>query len=105
METQYGQEVQKLYKSSTFRMIKDKEFGTLNQKPWKTIVSQVKKMASLLTSLVLSVGPTTLLISHISHVISMKFIPILVIIYKLAHPNNNNYILLFIEIYLYSAGT
>lgn len=105
MEKWYGREIQKLYKSSAFGLIKNREnFGILDWKPLEKIVNQAKETASLLTSLVLSIGPTTSSTSVTIPVTSLKLVAILVILCKSTHQNNNNYILFLIAMYLYSAG-
>lgn len=104
MESRYGREVQKLCKSPGFGMIKNLKSGTLDREPLETIVSQAKEKAPLLTSLVLSIGPTTFSTPHTSHLALMKLVTILVIMCRSAHQNNSNYIPLLIAMYLYSAG-
>ena len=105
IEKRYGREVQKLCKSSGFGLIKNREdSGDLDREPLEKIVSQAKETAPLLTSLVLSIGPTTSLTSVTTHLASMKLVAILVILCRSAHQNNSNYIPLLIAMYLYSAG-
>lgn len=57
-----------------------------------------------MTSLIFNVDPTSrnLLTSHLALI---KFPTILVIICRLAHQNNNNYVSLLMAIYIYSADT
>lgn len=76
----------------------------LDWEPPKMIVSQVKKIILLLTSLVLSIWLTIILTPFTFYMTLMKLIAILVIIYKLAHQKNSNYILFLIIIYLYLAS-
>ena len=103
MEKQYGYEVEKLCKSSGFGLANRNRPGDLDREPLKQIVTQAKKTAPLMTSLVLGMRPTanTRLTSHLA---SMKLVAILVIICKSAHRNNSNYIPLFVAMYLYSVG-
>lgn len=102
IEKQYGHEVKKLYKSSEFELIKNREnFGILYYEPLKRTVSQAKAIALLLTSLILSIRPTTTLTSTTMYLLSIKLVTIFVVLLKLAYQNNSNYIPLFITMYLY----
>ena len=107
IESRYSNEVQKLCKSSGFGQA-DKDWpGDLNQKPLENIVNQAKKTAPLITSMMLGVSfnSDAYLTSHlVFHQASMKLFTILVVMCKLAYQNTSNYILLFVAIYLYSAG-
>lgn len=85
-------------------MIKSKKSGVLDQEPLETIISKAKETALLFMSLVLSVEPTIALISITTYLVSMKLVTIFVILYRLIHQNNNNYVFLFIAMYLYLAG-
>lgn len=104
MEKQYSREIQNLYISSGFGLIKSKESSVLDREPLETIVSKAKETAPLLISLILSVEPTTSSASITTHLAFMKLIAILVILYKLAHQNNSNYVPLLIAMYLYLVG-
>lgn len=57
-----------------------------------------------MTSLILDVG-LTLRSSSISYLTSIKLLEILVIIYRSAHHNNSNEILLFMAMYIYLTDT
>lgn len=85
-------------------MIKSKKSGVLDQEPLEIIISIAKETALLFMSLVLSVKPTIALISITTYLVSMKLVTIFVILYRLIHQNNNNYVFLFIAMYLYLAG-
>lgn len=85
-------------------MIKNLESGALDQEFLETIVSRAKETASLLISLVLSVRPTTFSTPHMPYVALMKHVAICVIMCRLVHRNNRNYILFLIAMYLYSTG-
>lgn len=104
MEKKYSRQVQKLCKYSSFiELIKNrKDFCILNWKPLEKIVNQAEEKISLLINLVLSIRLTTFLISVITYLVSMKRIAISIILYRLAHWNNSNYIFLLIIIYWYS---
>ena len=67
------------------------------------IVETATQKTPLISSMIMSVGPTS---SHSSnlHLVAMKIIAVLVILCRSAHRNNSNYIPLFIALYLYSAG-
>ncbi len=103
IEQQYGHKVQKLCKTSGFGLIKSNQLGNLDQKLLENVILEAKDIASIMNSLVLGVDPTlrSFLISHLA---SMKLLTILVIICRSAYHNNNNYILLFMVMYMYSAG-
>lgn len=105
MGKRYGREVQTLCKRSGFGSIKTNQPGDLDRAPLETIVSQAKEKALLITSFVLSVGPTTTSSTPLTfHLASMKFVAILVIMCRSAHRNNSNYVPLLVAMYLYSAG-
>ncbi len=103
MEQQYGHEVQKLYKTPGFGLIKSNQPGNLDREPLENVVLEAKDIAPMMNSLVLGVGPTSRS-SLTSHLASMKLLAILVIICRSAHQNNSNYIPLFVAMYMYSAG-
>lgn len=103
MKKRYISKVQKLCKTLGFSLIKTCQPGDLDQKPLDIIVDQAKETASLLTSLVLGIGPTSR--SPLTfYLVSMKFVAILVILCRSAHENNSNYIPLLMAMYLYSTG-
>lgn len=66
-------------------------------------MAQTKRTASLLSSLVLSVGPTTSIQNQTSNLSNIKLITIFIILYRLAYQNNSNYLSLLIRLYLYFA--
>lgn len=68
------------------------------------IVSQAKKIVPLLISLIFSIRLTIFSISHISYTILTKLVAIFIIMCRLAHQNNSNYIPFFILPYLYSVN-
>lgn len=70
----------------------------------KNVVTQTKATAPLLSSLVLSVGPTTSIKKQASNLNNMKLVAFLIILCRSAHRNNSNYLLLMIGLYLYFAG-
>ncbi len=101
IEKRYGQEVQKLCQMLGFGLLcknqKDVNWGLLEM-----MVASAKETAPILTSMVLNIG--LLSISTItSHFILIKFLAILVILYRSVHQNNSNYFSLLISIYVYSA--
>lgn len=61
-------------------------------------------MKFLPTSLVLSIVSTSFSTFYISHIALIKLVAIFVILYRLAHHNNRNYIFSLIIIHLYLAG-
>ena len=86
MEKRYGRKIQKLCKSSGFGLIKNKkDSNILDQEPLEKIVNQAKKTAPLLTSLVLSIGPTTFSTSVTMYLAFIKLVAIFVILCRLAH--------------------
>lgn len=83
--------------------MKSNQLGDLDQASLEYIVSKAKKLASIITSLILGTG-LTLKSPLTSHLVSMKLLAIFVIIYRSTHQNFNNYVSLYIIIYMYSAG-
>ncbi len=102
IEKRYGQEVQKLYQTSSFGMA-SRNKGNVDLEPLEMMVIIAKEKALLLTSLVQSVGPLSMS-AMISHLASMKLLAILVILCRLDHRKNSNYFLLLVAIYFYLAG-
>lgn len=103
MEQRYSHEVQKLCRTSGFGLIKSNQPGNLDRALLENIVFEAKELAPMMTSLVLSVGPTSRS-PLTSHLASMKLLAILVIICRSAHRNNSNYVPLLVVMYMYSAG-
>lgn len=104
IEKQYSYEVQKLCKSSGFGLIKnEKKFSILDLEPSEKILNLVKVTTLLLISLVFSVESITFSTSVTIYLASIKLIAIFVILCRLAHWNNSNYISLIITIYVYLA--
>lgn len=84
-------------------MIKNNQPGDLNQVSLENVVFKAKKLISIMTSLILRINPTskTLLTFYLT---SMKLLAILVMICRLTHQNNSNYVFLLVAIYIYSAS-
>lgn len=103
MERRYTHKVQKLCKSSGFGQVDKGRRRDLDQEPLKSIVNQTKETAPLITSIMLSLrsNSNTCLTSHLA---SMKLLAVLVIMWRSTHRNSNNYIILLVAMYLYSAG-
>lgn len=101
-EVEYGRKVQTIYKTLGFGLISFSRPREVNQEPLKRIIEHARSKALMLTSLVCSMGPSTM--TSDSNIISMKLVAILVILYRSVHRNNSNYLLSFIALYVYSAG-
>lgn len=71
-------------KSLGFRLIKNNQLENLDQVPLKIIISQAKKIASLITSFVFSIDliTTTFITFFTSHLTLMKLMAIFIIIYR-----------------------
>lgn len=84
MEKRYSQEVQQLYKTFAFRTV-----GTKNPIGYcgilKNVVIQIKAMAPLLSSLLLSIGLTVFIKDPASNLSNIKFVAILVILCRSTH--------------------
>lgn len=84
IEKRYSQEVEQLYKTFAFRMVGIENpighCGIL-----KNVVVQVKAMAPLLSSFVLSVRLTAFIKDPASNLSNMKLVAILVILYRSTH--------------------
>ena len=102
-EVEYGREVQTLCKTPGFGLISFSRPGEVNREPLQRIVEHAKFKAPMLTSLVCNVGPLTM--TSNSNIISIKLVAIFVILCRLVHRNNNNYLPSLIVLYVYSAGT
>lgn len=83
--------------------MKSNQLGDLDQVSLEYIVSKAKKLASIITSLVLGTG-LILKSSLTSHLVSMKLLAIFVIIYRSAYQNFNNDVSLYMIMYMYSTG-
>lgn len=103
MEKRYRQEIQSLCKTPCFGPVKT-ELGVIDKHLLDDIIQVSVEKAPLISSLVLSVGPTSFLCLPDSHLVSMKIVAVLVILCRSAHRNNSNYFHLLIALYLYSAG-
>ena len=103
MEKRYTQEVQKPCRTPGFALARNNRPGNVDRKPLETIVANAKETSPLLTSLVLSVGPTSRSTTT-SHLVSMKLLAILVILCRSAHRNNSNYFPLLVATCLYFVG-
>lgn len=103
MEKRYSREVQRLCKTSAFETAVTED-PVSHRGVLENVVAQAKATAPLLSSLVLSVGPTTSIKDQASNLSNMKLVAILVILCRSAHRNNSNYLPLMIGLYLYSAG-
>ena len=103
MEQRYNQEVKRLCKTSGFAMLQTGQPGDIDRDPLEEIVDQVENTALMLSSLVRSVGPTSRS-TMTSQLVSIKLVAILIILCRLAHWNNNNYIPFLIALYLYLVG-
>lgn len=99
MEKCHNYKVQALCKISDFTSIKRNQPRNLDRVPLKSIVTKAKEIVSLMTNLLLSVGLIITSTSFTSHPDLIKLVTILIIICKLAHQNNSNY-LFFVAIYL-----
>ena len=104
IEKCYAQKVQKLCRTPSFVLARNNRPGDVDREPLETIVANIKETAPLLTSLMLSVGPTSRS-AMTSHLVSMKLLAILVILCRSAHPNNSNYFPLLVATYLYFVST
>ena len=100
MEQQYGHKIPKLCKTLGFGLIKNNQLGNLDWISLKIIIFETKKLVLMMTSLVLGISfiSKSVLISYLT---SMKLFAIFVIIYRLVHWNNNNYVFLFMVRYMY----
>lgn len=85
-------------------MIKNNQPENLNRALLEKIIFKVKKLVPIMTSLIFSVSPI-LKNPLTSHLASIKLLAIFVITNKSVYWNNNNYIPLFVAIYIYSAST
>ena len=103
IQKRYGKEVQTLCKTSAFGIVTNSCPGEIDWRPLENIINDARTKAPLLSSLVVSVGPSSSSSTH-SHLISMKIVAILVILCRSTHQNNSNYIPFLIALYLYSAG-
>lgn len=83
--------------------MKSNQLRDLDQASLNYIVSKAKKLASIITSLVFGTG-LTLKSPLTSHLVSMKLLAIFVIIYRSAYQNFNNYVSLYMIMYMYPAG-
>lgn len=105
IEKRYGREVQTLCRTPCFGAATTDEMpGRVNKTPLEEIEDVAKKEAPLISSMVLSVGPTTSSRFSSSNVLSMKLVAILVILCRFAHRNNSNYFPLLVALYMYSSG-
>lgn len=103
IEQQYDHKVQKLCKTPGFGLMKSNQPRDLDQESLENVVFEVKDIALMINSLMLSIGP----ISRsplTSHLASMKLLAMFINICRSAHQNNSNYILLLMTIYIYLAG-
>lgn len=73
IKKKYVQQVQKLYRTSSFALACYNQPGNVNHELLETIIANAKKMAPLLTSLVLSVRPISES-AMTSHLVSMKLL-------------------------------
>lgn len=73
--------------------------GTVNKGPINKVVETVKSKAFMISSIVFDMGPSSCNLP--SHLVTMKLIAILIILYLSAHRKNSNYILFFIGLYFY----
>ena len=111
LEKRYGREVQTLCKTSgpstssgsAFGMINTTATGCMDLSPLEGVVKQSQLTASLLSSLVRSVGPSSRSPTA-AQLVAMKQVAILIILCRLANQNNSNYLPLLLALYMYSAG-
>lgn len=83
----------------------NREPGAIDKHPLENIVEVATEKASLLSSMVFGMGPTSCLQRGSNlHLIAMKLVAVLTILCRSAHLNNSNYLHLLIGLYLYSAG-
>lgn len=102
MRRKYIYDMQKLYKTLRFSTINKNRSEDLNEEPFEDIVNQVKKIAPLITKIMLSLR-SNFNICLTSYLTLMKRLAVFVIMCRLAHQNNSNYIPFLIAIYFYSA--
>ncbi len=102
---QCNKEVQNLCRTAGLGMMSETP-GDINRAPLETIVVQAKDQVPLLTNIILAVGPAynRTLSTSSSHLVNMKLLVVFVILCRMAHRNNSNYLPLLIILYLYSAG-
>lgn len=103
IKQQYDQKVQKCYRTPRFGLIKINQLGDLDSVPLENIISEAKKLTSIMTSLIFGVG-STLKSPLTSYLASMKLLAILVIICRSAYWNKSNCIPLLVTMYIYSAS-
>lgn len=84
-------------------MLQKSQPRDIDQSLIKEIVDQVENIVLILSDFVRSIRLISRSIMT-SQLVFMKLVAILVILYRSAHWNNNNYISLFITVYLYLAG-
>lgn len=96
----YSKEIQSFCKTSCFGAVPNG--GIIDKEPLDEIVKVASSKAPLFSSMVFADGPAC----HTSalHLITMKLIAILIILCRLVHQNNSNYLPLFIALYFYSLG-
>lgn len=102
MEQRHSWEIQSFYKTFGFAMLQIGQPGDVDWGSLKEIVNQAENTVPILSSLVKNIG-SILRLAMTSHLVFMKFVAILIILYRSAHWNNSNYISLFIALYLYLA--
>lgn len=79
--------------------------GKLDRSPLEMIITDAKKSAPFSSGFVLGAGLISCAKTSIGlHLADMKVVAVLSILCRSAHRNNNNYLSLFIALYLYSAG-
>lgn len=103
MKRRYIYKMQKLCKNSGFGQVDKRRPVNLDSELFENIVNQVKEIVLLIISIILSLRSNSNIYLTI-HLISMKLLAILRIIYRSAYRNNSNYISLLMAMYLYSAG-